>query len=433
MLVALLAAVIQLPDIDAILDDPALKGAIAGVCIATLDGEVLYERFGDTRLVPASNQKLLSVTFAISTLGLDFRPVTRFWKEGDTVFIDAPGDPTLTKGQLLKAKQALRIGDDVAIYVRQAYKPVVPPSWEHDDLPHRYAARVTAFSFDKGGFEIWSEDGAIRPMDGAYRITVRHIASDEPERTEYWPEKRLAVVTGKLPKGDSFIEAFAMPDPDVIAARVLGGTIIHTDREPPAREPDYVIQGPPLKDIIKVCLEKSDNNIAEHLMLIAASREEPLGDDHYAEAAERMRAFLVDTVGLSDLGVRPVDGSGMSRHNLVSPSAVCKLLAWAYRQEWRDDFLTALAAPGEGTMSSRLRASSVVGKTGTLNAVVSLSGYVRAGDGRTLTVSLLFNHTIVPAREVRAVQDRVIRALEREAGNEDTDRVVEYPKALIAN
>ena len=230
MLVALLAAVIQLPDIDAILDDPALNGAIAGVCIATLEGEVLYERFGDTRLVPASNQKLLSVTFAISALGLDFRPVTRFWNEGDTVFIDAPGDPTLTKGQLLKAKQELRIGDDVAIYVRQAYNPLIPPSWEYDDLPHRYAARVTAFSFDKGGFEIWTEDGAIRPMDDAYRITVRHIASNKPERTEYWPEKRLAVVTGKLPDGDSFIEAFAMPDPDVIAARMLGGTVRSEER-----------------------------------------------------------------------------------------------------------------------------------------------------------------------------------------------------------
>ena len=433
MISCILAIALSYADFNSILSDASLEGAIPGTCIMTMDEAIVYQRHAGIRLVPASNQKILTAVYSIATLGLDFRSETRFWKEPNRIFVDAPGDPTITKEQLLQAKQALGIGEDSAIYVRQAFRPVVPPSWEYDDLPHRYAARVTALSFDKGGFEIWTQDGRLKPMDPAYRITVRHVPGDGPAKTTYWPEKRLAVVRGRLPAGTRMVEAFAVPDPDVIAARLLGGTIVHTDEAPPDREPDYVIRSSEPRSVLQECLEKSDNNIAEHLLLISATHSEPLGENEYSEAADRMRTFLEETVGVAPGSVRPVDGSGMSRHNLVAPRAMCAILAWAYSQPWRDDFMAALAAPGEGTMTTRLKASTFVGKTGTLSAVVALSGYVKAADGQILTVCLLFNHTIVPAREVRAVQNRVIRALEREVLHETRTEFSEHPTAALSD
>ena len=433
MISYILAVALLSADFNSILSDVALEGAIPGTCIMTMDEAIVYQRHAGIRLVPASNQKILTAVYAIATLGVDFRQETRFWKEENRVFVDAPGDPTISMEQLVEAREALGIGEDAAIYVRQAYRPVVPPSWEYDDLPHRYGARVTALSFDYAGFEIWAEDGKLRQLDPAYRITLRHIPGAERVRTTYWPEKRLAVVRGRLPSGTKMIEAFAMPDPDVIAARLLGGTIVHTDEAPPEREPDYVIRAEPLKLILKDCLEISNNNIAEHLLLMSATHSEPFGENEYSEAADRMRTFMEETVGLVPGSVRPVDGSGLSRHNLIAPRAMCGILAWAYSQPWRDDFMEALAAPGEGTMKSRLKASTFVGKTGTLSAVVALSGYVEAADGRILTVCLLFNHTIVPAREVRAVQDRVIRALEREVLHEVGTRHGDVTSATVAD
>jgi D-alanyl-D-alanine carboxypeptidase/D-alanyl-D-alanine-endopeptidase (penicillin-binding protein 4) len=378
-----------------------------------LDGTEVASRFANTRLVPASNQKILTAVYAAATLGMDFRPRTKFWKDGDRFVVDAPGDPTITRAQLLAAKSALGIGSDAAIYVKQAYQPKVPPSWEYDDLPHRYAARVTALSFDKGGFEIWTDNGKLRELDPAYRITVRHFPGNGSAKVDYDPERRFAAVRGTLPGGDKMIEAFAMPDPDVIAARVLGGTIVQMEGALPTRKPDYEIVGPTVREMLKECLEKSDNNMAEHLLLMSATRSKPLGAPEYSEAAERLTAFLEGTVGLDKGSVRPIDGSGMSRHNFVTPRAMCQILAWAHKQTWRDDFLKALAASGEGTLSSRLGSSSFVGKTGTLSAVICLSGYVTTQSGRTLAVSLLFNHTISPSSEVRGLQDRVIAILER--------------------
>ena len=395
------------------MNDASLKGAVAGICVTRLDGTIVFSRLADTRLVPASNQKLLTAVYAASVLGMDFRPKTRFWKLEGRVYVDAPGDPTLTKSHLLEAKAKLGIADGTPIHVRQAYSPMVPPSWEYDDLPNRYAARVTSFSFDRGGFEVWSKDGALWPLDPAYRIELQHVPAAGSAKVDYDMEGRRAIVTGTLPAADRMIEAFAMPDPDMTAALLLGGPLVAAVGPPPDRAPDYIIEGQTLRETLKTCLEKSDNGIAEQLLMLSASKAKPLGDNAYGDAADRMQEFLLKTVRLVSGTVRPLDGSGMSRHNLVSPSAMCRLLRWAHRQSWRDDFLVALAEPGEGTLESRLRTRSFLGKTGTLSAVTCLSGYVKNRSGQTLVVSMLFNNHIAPASEIRAVQDRVIAILER--------------------
>lgn len=412
MLTALFVFAYAQSAIDRVLDDALLKGALPGTCATTLEGKVVAARFEDTRLVPASNQKILTALFASKTLGMDFRPRTRFWREKDRLIVDCPGDPTITRQDLIDVRKKLGVPDDSAIYVRQAYAPHIPPSWEYDDLPNRYAAPITALSFDRGGFEVWAERGKLRQLDPAYKITLRHLPDEGTARVEYDPQKRLAIVRGQLPVSARMIEAFAVPDPDVVAARFLGGTIVHTSTVP-EREPDHTIVGPTLREILKDCLERSDNNLAEHLLLMSATREKGLGTAEYAEAAKRMQTFLEDVVGLQPGSVRPIDGSGMSRQNLVTPRAVCQALAWAYKQDWRDDFLMALAEPGEGTLASRLSSSTFVGKTGTLSAVICLSGYVKTKSGQTLAVSLLFNNTLAPASEVRGLQDRVVTILER--------------------
>lgn len=69
----LLAAALQAP-LDRILTHDDLRGASVGAIVTTLDGTVLYERNSDLRLMPASNQKLLSVSYALHALGPDFVP-----------------------------------------------------------------------------------------------------------------------------------------------------------------------------------------------------------------------------------------------------------------------------------------------------------------------------------------------------------------------
>lgn len=398
--------------IDNLLASPALKGSLTGVCVTDMYGEVLYQHLGNSRFVPASNQKILTAVFALAVLGEDHKPRTKFWRDPNKLYVDSLGDPSIQRAQLLGIRSRFGLDGDTAIYVRQAYRPGVPPTWEWDDLPNRYAPRITSLSFDRGGFEVWSNADGVVALPNEYRINLRHV-SGSASSTFYYPEKRLVVVKGPLSQSEHMIEAFAIPDPDAVAARFMGGTIVHADSVP-SRDPDFVLTGHPLSETIKFCLEKSDNSYAEHFLLMSASRKEPLGDNAYKSASGRMLSFFENTVGVEEGSVIPVDGSGMSRQNLVTPRTLCKVLSWANRQPWRATFFSALAAPGEGTLSSRLQSSRFMGKTGTLNAVICLSGYVEAANGRKLAVSMLFNNTNSANSEIREIQDKIISLIERE-------------------
>ena len=82
----------------------------------------------------------------------------------------------------------------------------------------------------------------------------------------------------------------------------------------------------------KACLPPSDNNIAEHLFLLGAKAQGAFTTDPYPTARERMTAFMTGTVGVKKDDFRIYDGSGMSRHNLVTVRGIAQLLAWQNRQ-----------------------------------------------------------------------------------------------------
>ncbi|WKZ80989.1 MAG: D-alanyl-D-alanine carboxypeptidase [Fimbriimonadaceae bacterium] len=406
----LLAAALQAP-LDRILTHDDLRGATVGAIVTTLDGTVLYERNSDLRLMPASNQKLLSVSYALHALGPDFRPQTRIWRLADRIAIDAPGDPSLSLADLQAAAAKVRFSDVAPIAVRQAYRVGVPSTWEHDDLPNRYAPQIMAFSFDRGAFQLYAENGKPVLVPESFGVTVRHFPGGVSLR-EYDPFKKLMIVRGDLPKARTFVENFALPEPDKLAAGVFGGVLVPL-AELPASLPTLTITGKSVGEMAKECLVPSDNYVAEHLFLMAAGLHEALPNNVYAEATKRWRGFLVGTAGLDERTLTLYDGSGMSRHNLVTAASIAKLLRWAQRQPWSDLWMDALASPGNGTLSSRLQGSSFRGKTGSLDMVSSLSGYVRTPSGQTLVVSLLMNHFSCPTAQARKIQDEFIRELEK--------------------
>jgi D-alanyl-D-alanine carboxypeptidase/D-alanyl-D-alanine-endopeptidase (penicillin-binding protein 4) len=110
------------------------------------------------------------------------------------------------------------------------------------------------------------------------------------------------------------------------------------------------------------------------------------------------------------------DGSGLSRHDYVTPRAVVKVLDAMRRHQAFDLFRQALPLAGvDGTIANRLKGTAAEGnaqaKTGTLDKARALSGYVVAADGRLALFSLLANNFTVPNREVEKVQDLLVRLL----------------------
>src|SRR5690625_7926643 len=91
------------------------------------------------------------------------------------------------------------------------------------------------------------------------------------------------------------------------------------------------------------------------------------------------------------------DGSGISHVNLVPASEISNLLYTIQKKDWFASFLRALPAAGEqermagGTLQNRLVDISVQAKTGTIDSVSSLSGYVETKRGEKVIFSILIN------------------------------------------
>ncbi|CAN1533740.1 Peptidase S13, D-Ala-D-Ala carboxypeptidase C [Fimbriimonadaceae bacterium] len=397
--------------LEALLNDPKLKGALVSASITSLDGTTLYEKNPGQRVMPASNQKLISSAFALHQLGPDYRPRTRFWRVDDKVIIDSPGDPLMNYRTLIEASRLLRTNRSLRVFVRQSYNPGVPDTWEFDDLPNKYASPISAFTVDRASVELWNVNGtpAIRPTKYYLRIEQQ----EGPKlTTRYAPFERTIYINGKLEKKTERLDTLSLIAPSE-AAMMLFGRPQRAIPELPEAPPTLAIDGRPLADMLKECLPPSDNNIAEHLLLLGAQAKTPLGDSPYSVARKSAQTFLEETVGVAKGDFRIYDGSGMSRHNLVTTRGITKLLTWAETQPTSRLYRNAMATPGRGTLATRLDGVPFQGKTGSLDMVVGLSGYLRCENGRQVAISIILNQFLCSATEARNILDDFTRSARR--------------------
>lgn len=411
MLVLALFAQQLLPSgLDSVLDNPALRGTSISICVEQLDGNMIFDRTCERRLIPASNEKLFTAAFAFNQLGMEYHPSTRFWKLPDRVVVETTGDPMLTYADLKHAKDVLHLTGKDPVYVKEPYRIGYPPQWSVEDLPNKYAAPVTAFTVDRGSFEVCADNGKAVCEPEQYDLKLECEKGGRCH-VKYDPFARTVKVYGKIPEKKEVLDTLSLPDPDRAAASVLGDHFIETDATP-STPPDLTLEGPLLPAIVKECLSESDNNLAENLLMLGALHDGTLGEDPYPTATDREREFLVKTVGLDSDEIHISDGSGLSRYNWVSSHSIAKLLQWEAAQPTFDLWKQSLASPGVGTLKHRLKDSSFVGKTGTMKGITALSGYVNTANGKPVIVSMLFNNHTCPNSKIREIEDQFIRKIE---------------------
>lgn len=182
---------------------------------------------------------------------------------------------------------------------------------------------------------------------------------------------------------------------------------------PPGARPLAEIRSPTLADILPQLNKPSDNLIAEILLRnVGAERGSP---GKAAAGLEAVRSFL-HGAGVDSIRVAPVDGSGLSRQDLVTPHAIAQLLTFVRRQPYFAVFRNSLPIAGvDGTLRRRMvdtpAQRRVLAKTGSLAHVSALSGYVSAADGEELVFSVMTNNYPGRAADVRQMEDRIAVAL----------------------
>lgn len=138
-------------------------------------------------------------------------------------------------------------------------------------------------------------------------------------------------------------------------------------------------------------------------------------DGSFEQGTRVVRQFMVGA-GVDDSDFFFYDGSGLSPYDRIAPRAYTQLLAYAARQPWGAAWRETLPVAGvDGTLAGRFKNSPLKGrmwaKTGTLNEVNALSGYLTAASGKTLAFSILVNgHRPGSQAELQAI-DRITEAI----------------------
>jgi D-alanyl-D-alanine carboxypeptidase/D-alanyl-D-alanine-endopeptidase (penicillin-binding protein 4) len=169
----------------------------------------------------------------------------------------------------------------------------------------------------------------------------------------------------------------------------------------------------PVAEDIKVTNKTSQNLHAEMLLRLLGKTYG--SDGSFEEGTRVVRQFLVDA-GIDDNDFFFYDGSGMSANDKISPRAFTRLLAYASHQTWGAAWRETLPIAGvDGTLDHRFVNTPLKGrmwaKTGTLNEVNALSGYVTTASGRVVAFSILVNGRYPGSDDGQQAIDRIAEAI----------------------
>ena len=169
---------------------------------------------------------------------------------------------------------------------------------------------------------------------------------------------------------------------------------VRDGRAPPHAVAFATLESPPLYDIVRDVNKLSNNVMASQLFLTLAAVSQPLPATPDKAAATIKRWLAKQKIAMPELVIR--NGSGLSREDRVSARSLARLLAAADASEVRDEFASSLAvAAVDGTVQRRFQNGDVAGqallKTGSLEGVRALAGYVIDGRGARWIVVAIVN------------------------------------------
>ncbi len=388
--------------------------------------------------IPASNNKVFTSVWALAVLGPDHRfstdllrtgPITdRGVLRGDVVlrgsgdpafgypdYTDDPMEPLRIMARRLRELGVSRIEGNIIGDPTVFDSVLVGPQWPGDTGggSAAYAPRVSGLAFQRN--LIWIE---VEPTPGGGPATiildpqVETVPVVNEARTggnRAWAVRRAnddtIYVKGGVSSGRLHRYGVGVAQPALMAAGALRQALLAEGITVPGRATVGVTPenaelvhrhvSIPLGQMIPKLNMESDNFFAEHIWKATVAKA--TGEGSYARGGAASAMFFKDEAGIPYGQLYQFDGSGLSESNRASALALVKALQWADKQPWSERFhrSLAVAADPNGTMSRLFRGTPAAGnlhaKTGYINDVRTLSGYVRARNGERIAFSFLYN------------------------------------------
>ncbi len=449
-----------------IIEAPHFKPSYFGIYIEQPEERrVIFAHDPHKLFMPASNMKLFTTATALEILGPDYTYNTGLYLDGiiekgiakGDLYVKGSGDPTISgrhydgdmlhvfkrwscelKKQGVKKIEGRLIGDDNLFEEQE-----LGYGWAWDDLSYYYAAKISGISFNDNCQDLYliPADSVGQPAKILTKPSINYmqiqnelqtVPADSEKYIDFYryPGTETVHLFGTIPvDSDTVIEWVTVDNPTLFFLNTFkkcledsGITLLNTkdidDLE--INKPDYKKmqllaqhESVPMSEIVRTINKVSQNFYAETV-------QKTLGLATHRKAS-RKDGIKAEKEWFAEIGIPPdnifiVDGSGLSRHNLVSPYQMGTLLRTMKYHRHNQIFFNSLPIGGvDGTLKNRLEGSNAQGhvhaKTGYVGRVRTLSGYVNAKDGTDYIFSIMVNHYPTPTSLVNKIQDQIVTLL----------------------
>ena len=349
-------------------------------------------------MIPASNTKLFTTATALEIMGGDYKLSTKILADDDdlsdstidgNIYIKGFGNPTFSTEDLEELVNQLHqsglrkvtgnvVGDDT--YFDNVY---FRDDWISEERANIKLPPISALVIDRNRTIV------TKKRKGRYRNYFVNVENPPLFAAKKLKEKLISY-----------------------GVEVVGKSISEQTDENAKPLVDSSIE---LRELLQLINKNSDNFYAECLFkTLGSAYSGQQGNSFFSTQAI---LNYIDDNSIYSTGTKIVDGSGISRFDQVTAGALVGLLEKVYFNiKQFDDFFNSLSIAGiDGTLRKRMigtpAENNFRGKTGTLNGISSLAGYVTTADDDDIIVCMMFEYTKGGASKFKSIQDKIIEIL----------------------
>ncbi len=448
--------------LDFILHDLDQHASIGAIIIDSGSGDILYQKNPHRYLIPASTLKLLTAIAATDKLHRQ-EPFTTKLKlygkqEGATfkgdVVISPTGDPSLKieklKNLLTKIAQRkiTQIDGNVYIQTKHFDKNSHIPGTVWEEQNDCYCSPASALSLEENCYTIALErtekginihntleqepivgDISVKPSCQDHKTpSIHHTIYGKGYKIDHAPYQKPHVLTGCWAKHAAMEQKLklSVQNPQQLFQSSVTNILDQLNIQSPKPKLIHRYQShmqPSMKTYIasdnlpammQKLLKTSNNHIAnqcfKHLGAITS---------HQPGSWEQGENAIQDTLSsynIEDRNASIVDGAGLSRNNRLQAKTLADALQVIYHTPKLQNLITALPCAGlDGTLRNRLRKNRIpiCAKTGFLNGVVTLAGYIDPFGKKPKTFVLMLNGNKTIHKDYEAIEDAIFAAIEK--------------------
>jgi D-alanyl-D-alanine carboxypeptidase/D-alanyl-D-alanine-endopeptidase (penicillin-binding protein 4) len=391
------------------LKEKPLDQAHVGVCIyEPATGKYWYQYQADKYFTPASNVKVFSLFAGLSLLG-DSLPALRYFENDTALFVKGMGDPTFLHPafQYQPAFELLqRTTKPIYLVPQVNLNRRFGSGWAWNDYADSYQPELNEWPMYGNVVRIYPRGAASRMVPALYDLDItldgslkeNSIARDE--RSNFFsvqynpalgnePYVEVPFITGGTTELRQRLED-TLHKPIGLASQLPAGNWM-------------LLKSVPADTLFVPMMEQSDNFFAEQTLIMASALQWD------TISTSKITDWLLETK-LKDLPDQPqwTDGSGLSRYNLFTPRDYVKVLSLLRAQFGQEKLWNIFPTGGKGTLKNYYQQQFVHAKTGTLNGVVALSGYLVTQKKKTLIFSVMVNNHHGSATAVRRAVEQLL-------------------------